>query len=327
MDAEISEKLASSFAVYAVQGDRTALEKAAADGDWAAALKNYGTQAAEQAKQLYGQAQPYLADPNVRNALIGAGAGGLVGLMQPKRKMRNALTYGLVGGLGGLGLTQFTNALGGGGANQAAGGAAAPAPAATAATEAKPLPSKLPYALDPERALAAQKELKANGLSPLNGAALGGAGAGITGAVAGFHGTRALAERRMMNKDWQRNGARHLYNIAQHKPEDGPLPPHVPHSPIAPDVRHQVTGKNGVPPLITIRNNKPAYSSGDANTVRDLVAGARRNAQPTANQRRWGNAAGGLGAVATSLAATLAGAKGGEALWNSLNRQNHPGAF
>lgn len=45
------------------------------------------------------------ANPYAQNALIGAGAGGLIGLLQPKNKRRAALNYALMGGLGGLGVT------------------------------------------------------------------------------------------------------------------------------------------------------------------------------------------------------------------------------
>lgn len=45
------------------------------------------------------------SSPYLQNALIGAGAGGLVGMMQPKNKRRSALNYALMGGLGGLGVT------------------------------------------------------------------------------------------------------------------------------------------------------------------------------------------------------------------------------
>jgi len=45
------------------------------------------------------------SSPYLQNALLGAGAGGLVGMLQPKNKRRSALNYALMGGLGGLGVT------------------------------------------------------------------------------------------------------------------------------------------------------------------------------------------------------------------------------
>lgn len=45
------------------------------------------------------------ANPYVQNALLGAGAGGLIGALQSKNKRRSALNYALMGGLGGLGVT------------------------------------------------------------------------------------------------------------------------------------------------------------------------------------------------------------------------------
>lgn len=46
-----------------------------------------------------------MGNPYLRNALLGAGAGGLLGLTSGKDKKRNALYYALLGGLGGAGLT------------------------------------------------------------------------------------------------------------------------------------------------------------------------------------------------------------------------------
>jgi hypothetical protein len=45
------------------------------------------------------------SNPYVQNALIGAGAGGLIGALQAKNKRRSALNYAVMGGLGGLGAT------------------------------------------------------------------------------------------------------------------------------------------------------------------------------------------------------------------------------
>jgi hypothetical protein len=114
MSNAIFNELAAALATRAVRGDNTRLEKAAA------------------ALQLPYSAQEKRAlDPMVTNALLGAGAGGLVGLLQPKRKGRNALTYGLLGGLTGAGLTA---AMGGGA--QAPAGDKQPAPPVPAADTA-----------------------------------------------------------------------------------------------------------------------------------------------------------------------------------------------
>jgi hypothetical protein len=45
------------------------------------------------------------SNPYLQNALLGAGAGGLIGMLQQKNKRRAALNYAITGGLGGLGLT------------------------------------------------------------------------------------------------------------------------------------------------------------------------------------------------------------------------------
>ena len=52
-----------------------------------------------------------ISSPYAQNALLGAGAGGLVGLMQGKKKRRAVLDYALMGGLGGLGATAAKNML------------------------------------------------------------------------------------------------------------------------------------------------------------------------------------------------------------------------
>lgn len=46
-----------------------------------------------------------LNNPYLQNALIGASAGGLVGALQGKKKLRSMLDYALLGGIGGLGTT------------------------------------------------------------------------------------------------------------------------------------------------------------------------------------------------------------------------------
>jgi hypothetical protein len=63
----------------------------------------------EQMKKTAGVAEDlkqYLSTPNGARMIGGLGAAGLgvlTGLMQPKRKGRNALLYGAIGGLGGIG--------------------------------------------------------------------------------------------------------------------------------------------------------------------------------------------------------------------------------
>jgi hypothetical protein len=52
-----------------------------------------------------------LSSPYTQNALIGAGAGGLIGMLQGKKKRRATLDYALMGGLGGLGATAAKNML------------------------------------------------------------------------------------------------------------------------------------------------------------------------------------------------------------------------
>jgi hypothetical protein len=55
--------------------------------------------------------QQALSNPYLQNAALGAGAGGLIGLLQGKKKRRAALDYALMGGLGGLGATAAKNFL------------------------------------------------------------------------------------------------------------------------------------------------------------------------------------------------------------------------
>lgn len=52
-----------------------------------------------------------LSNPYVQNAALGAGAGGLIGALQGKKKRRAVLDYALMGGLGGLGATAAKNML------------------------------------------------------------------------------------------------------------------------------------------------------------------------------------------------------------------------
>lgn len=55
--------------------------------------------------------QAVMSNPYLQNALLGAGAGGLIGLATGKNKRRAALDYALMGGLGGLGATAAKNLL------------------------------------------------------------------------------------------------------------------------------------------------------------------------------------------------------------------------
>lgn len=52
-----------------------------------------------------------LSNPYLQNAAMGAGAGGLIGALQGKKKRRAVLDYALMGGLGGLGATAAKNML------------------------------------------------------------------------------------------------------------------------------------------------------------------------------------------------------------------------
>jgi hypothetical protein len=47
----------------------------------------------------------FASNPYVQNVLLGAGAGGVIGSLQSKNKLRAALNYALMGGLGGAGVT------------------------------------------------------------------------------------------------------------------------------------------------------------------------------------------------------------------------------
>jgi hypothetical protein len=55
--------------------------------------------------------QQVLGNPYLQNALLGAGAGGLIGALQGKNKRRAMLDYALMGGIGGLGATAAKNML------------------------------------------------------------------------------------------------------------------------------------------------------------------------------------------------------------------------
>lgn len=85
-------QLARGLAGVAVRAQTPETEKVAA------VAADLGKQANIDIRQL-------AANPYVQNALLGVGAGSLIGLVQPKNKRRAALNYALMGGLGGLGVT------------------------------------------------------------------------------------------------------------------------------------------------------------------------------------------------------------------------------
>jgi len=126
--------------------------------------------------------QSFFANPATQNALIGAGAGGLLGLVQPRRKLRNALQMALLGGGMGLGYSALMGQLGGGakapeaGAAPAAANAAAPGAAAAGAEQTTAGPAQLPADLTDaqRRALAAGGEGNAPLAAGLGAAAGGG---------------------------------------------------------------------------------------------------------------------------------------------------------
>ena len=70
-------------------------------------MKKIARELAEQATRVEKQAdlQSVLSNPYVQNAALGAGAGGLLGLVRGKNKRRAMLDYALMGGVGGLGAT------------------------------------------------------------------------------------------------------------------------------------------------------------------------------------------------------------------------------
>lgn len=98
---------ADQLAVCAVTGNKTELVKVAAEYTKSAAFDM-----SQLGSQISGGLQNAWNTPALRNAMIGVGAGGLVGMLQPKRKFRNALQYGLLGGLGGLGYSAISGDLG-----------------------------------------------------------------------------------------------------------------------------------------------------------------------------------------------------------------------
>lgn len=160
-----AEKYADIFARCAITGQREELTKLASEFNKSAVLDMASLQAA-------------LANPAVRNSLIGAGAGGLLGLVQPKRKGINALQLALMGGLGGLGATYaFPDLFGSAGA--------AAAPAGAAAAGAAP-------ALDPTKLTPERRAVRETGDGSPVSATAGGA---TVGALSGAKLTKGVAAR------------------------------------------------------------------------------------------------------------------------------------
>jgi hypothetical protein len=186
MDVDKLNQCAEALAMCAVKGERSSLEKIAAD---------YQKQAVIDMETLKG----YMSNPYVRNSLIGAGAGGLLGMLQPKRKGRNALTYGLIGGLGGLGSAALLNQFGGKAPDQAAPGAAPGAAPAAAPGAAQPTLEEAKKNLDAAGAKVQNEQ--ANPYLYSGGGAVGGGVAGVglgrmMGEGAGELASRALGHLR-----------------------------------------------------------------------------------------------------------------------------------
>lgn len=71
-----------------------------------AAMKKIAAElAATATREKQADLQSVLSNPYLQNAALGAGAGGLLGLVSGKNKRRAAIDYALMGGLGGLGAT------------------------------------------------------------------------------------------------------------------------------------------------------------------------------------------------------------------------------
>ena len=338
MDAEISEKFASSLAVYAVHGDRTELEKCALGEGLAASLQNVGNQAGTALQDVYSKAQPYLADPRIRNALLGAGAGGLVGMLQPKRKMRNALTYGLLGGLSGAGLTHaFSGGAGAPAAKNAPAasrGASTP-PAAGQANNPTQANNAAPPA-PPDGREQAKKELYSTGLDPVTGGQIGATGGGIAAALGVGKAVNTAVTQRAVNKDWEANSTKYLYDLANPPPGGPPVTggPDVSLTGTARDLVRGTgnIGKGGRPsadyqaPSVTLGADGN-YVIANADRLNKAKALMARATKPNAQQRLRGRVAGGLAGPAAGIITALGGRALGEAGWNLMNRWNHPAAF
>jgi hypothetical protein len=141
-----------------------------------------------------------LANPYVRNALLGAGAGGIVGLMQPKRKLRDLLTYGALGATAGTGLAGLQGLISGAAPAGEPGSAAKGAPAPMTA---KDRANAIPLAQDA-------------GLRPRDPAAVGAVSGLAAGGAAGYSGYRQsvrnqVSQNRAPGFD---GGLLNLYNAA-----------------------------------------------------------------------------------------------------------------
>lgn len=174
MDADKLNQYAELLALCAVKRDSSGLEKIAAE---------YQKQAAIDIEALKG----YLANPYVRNSLIGAGAGGLIGMLQPRRKGRNALMYALMGGLGGLGTAALFNQFGGQKTPEttppAAGSAPGAAPGADTADASKMTLEEASKARD-----AAKMQWQQGAVNPYVYSGVGAAGGTLGGAAMGYTG-------------------------------------------------------------------------------------------------------------------------------------------
>lgn len=162
-----AEQYADIFARCAVTGKNDELTKLASEFGKSAAFDMASLQAA-------------LSNPAIRNSLIGAGAGGLLGLAQPKRKGINALQLALMGGLGGLGATYAFPGIFGGATNgnstqgNAATGGAGTGTAASAAEPGSAVPVLDPTKLTPEQRAARETGEGSPVASTVGGAAAGG---------------------------------------------------------------------------------------------------------------------------------------------------------
>lgn len=280
MSTENLESIAHALAVYAVTRDRGPLEKTAAGAGFMDTLKSYGNQAVQRIQN----------DPYTRNTLIGLGAGGLVGLLQPKRKLRDVLTYSMLGGLGGVGLTPLLSAL------------AQNSPAAGAANQAAGETAKSPAQI------AAEIQLRDEGLDP--------ATRGRVGQVAGFA-TAVPAygaiTRGLTRADWRRNGLQRLYDAKGQKwlPRAGA------------EVSENLSP--GVAPgRFNFKRLKNLPSAQSPRTALGRVVAESARKAPV---RSGHKVIGGLGAGGVGYIMSLLGQRLGEGVANSLNKQNFPAAF
>lgn len=193
-----AEQYADLFARCAVTGQRDELTKLASAFGKSAALDMASLQAA-------------LANPAVRNALIGAGAGGLLGLVQPKRKGINALQLALMGGLGGLGATYAFPGVFGNASKPGAGGAGAGEGAGegAGATDSAAAPTENPTAkMTPEQRAAIEIP---------NEGSLGYSAAGGAGGLLAARGAKKLIDARLAEPGTRSPGKQLFHEYAQGK--------------------------------------------------------------------------------------------------------------